>query len=156
VPRRRRQRWGIGDWFCVPLRDGSNSLGQVVEHRDLVFNSVLCAFFPARYREAEFHIDQESTDGALLSLLLVTRDLLDAGVWLVVAPGQPVEFSRHIDLAALRARRFVGVDIIGSGIIINFLEAYHGLYPWNGFHRPDYLDGLLISPDRKPANIVLK
>ena len=38
----------------------------------------------------------------------------------------------------------------------DFLSAYHKLLPWNHYHDPEYFDKLLISPDRKPLEVLLK
>lgn len=35
------------------------------------------------------------------------------------------------------------------------MEAYFGLYPWNGFYEKNYLDRLLVSPNKKPNQVLL-
>ncbi len=39
---------------------------------------------------------------------------------------------------------------------MKLVEAYFGLYPWNGFHDPNYLDGYLVSPEMKSKWAVYK
>jgi len=48
------------------------------------------------------------------------------------------------------------IKIVGSANIAEFLNAYYGLVPWDDWADPNYLDKLLISPDKKPKNIIFK
>jgi len=64
--------------------------------------------------------------------------------------------SRYAQIDDVRANGYVGVKVIGSGIITKFLEAYHSLYPWNGFARPDYLDSLLLRKEYKPKSVLIR
>jgi len=152
---KRRQVWKVGDVFVVPTSDGQAVLGQVIAHEPEVLNSVSSAFFDVR-------IDRDNNWVGILpiqkifSVLFVTRDLLDIGVWRVIGH-QPVRVARDLfPYERLRDRGFVGAKVIGSGIVREFLDAYYGLTPWDAWKEPDYLDHLLISPDKKPKSLVLK
>jgi len=156
MTKKSRHIWEPGDFFAIPLSDGSTAIGQVLGYEPEALNSAVCAFFARRC------VDQPSKRGApptkdeLVAVLFVTRDLLDSGTWQVIGRGAPLPTAPHIDLDVLRARRFVGVKVVGSGVANRLMDAYFGLYPWNGFAQPDYLDKLLISADRKPRNVLLK
>ena len=42
----------------------------------------------------------------------------------------------------------MGINTEGSAIIDDLLS-YFSLAPWDDWHDPEYLDKLLISPDKK-------
>lgn len=42
-------------------------------------------------------------------------------------------------------------DYFGIPIEDDFIKA-----PWDDWHDPEYLDKLLISPDKKPENLIYK
>ena len=50
----------------------------------------------------------------------------------------------------------IGINTEGSAIIDDFIKAYFSLAPWDDWHDPEYLDKLLISPDKKPENLIYK
>jgi hypothetical protein len=108
----------------------------------------------------------------LIAVLYVTRDLLDSGHWRVVPhqrAGLQQQLSeafyarfphlrwRHfVDIDELKPSGYIGLTIHGSANVTSFLNAFHKLSPWNDFFDPNYLDGLLISKDRKPTDLLLK
>lgn len=47
-------------------------------------------------------------------------------------------------------------DYFGIPIEDDFIKAYFSLAPWDDWHDPEYLDKLLISPDKKPENLIIK
>ena len=58
---------------------------------------------------------------------------------------------QFLNLEKLKKANFVGVKVIDSGIIIKFLNAFYGMFPWDHFHDPEYLDKLLVSSKLKPT-----
>lgn len=156
MAKKRKQSWEIGDYFLIPLADGSYSIGQVVGKEAEALNSAICAFFSLRFDSTSVKFNETLTDNDLISVLFVTRDLLDSGDWSVISTGNPIPIDTYLDLAAIRRSGFVGVKVIGSGVAMKFMDAYHCLYPWNGFYESDYLDKFLISKDKKPVRVLLK
>jgi hypothetical protein len=152
---KRRIKWLPGDNFLVPLEDGTYGRGQVLSYELHALNSALCAFSSIRHENVPAHLDTISEDN-LIAILFVTRDLLDSGRWHVVNNGPIILWEKFVDIRRMRDKGFVGVAIEGSRIVANFLSAYHKLVPWNVYFDPEYFDKLLISPDRKPANLLLK
>jgi hypothetical protein len=153
---KRRQAWSVGDVFLVENKDGLWTVGQIVGQETDVLNSVTCAFYDLRVRgESEGSLREFSLE-APFAVLFVTRDFLDAGVW-PVAGHQPIKLRKdQLPYEHLRERGFVGAKVIGTRIISEFLNAFYGLTPWDDWKDPTYLDGLLISPDRKPQGLVFK
>jgi hypothetical protein len=139
------------------LIDGSFSIGQVVNVESNMPNAPLCAFFKMKVATSSIHADCTLDDSVLIAVLFVTRDLLDKGSWQVFGSRlSKLKLSDYVDLEELRRNGYIGMQIIGSGIINKMMEAYFALYPWDGFSNPDYLDSLLVSIDRKPSNLILK
>jgi hypothetical protein len=154
---RKRQSWKLGDIFLVKLKDGTLVVGQVVGQERQVLNSVSCAFFDLRLTsEDDLVTVHELTDDKLIAVLFVTRDLLDNSAWRVVAHGAVTVPEAQLPNESLRASGFVGAKVRGSGIVEKFLNAFYALLPWDDWHNPAYLDDFLISPDKKPANLISK
>lgn len=79
-----------------------------------------------------------------------TRDLLNSGRWAIVdGEGADLPVSA-VPYEALRASGFIGARVYGSAIVEEFANAFYGLVPWDDWYIPDYLDQMLISPDKKP------
>lgn len=152
---KRKIKWQSGDNFLVLLKDGSFGQGQVLSYEAQAMNSVLCAFSSKRHVDLQENIDG-ITEESLIAVQFVTRDLLDRGRWQIVNNRPIIPWDKFIDIQAMRNKGFVGVAIEGSLIVANFLNAYHKLIPWNHYYDPAYFDKLLISPDRKPAGLLLK
>jgi hypothetical protein len=86
-------------------------------------------------------------------------DFHDDECWPVVGQAPVEELMMAFDVPTLRALRTgddIGAKILGSGIVMDLLDACLGLKPWDRFADPRYLNGLLVAPDRKPQTIVLK
>lgn len=152
---KRKIKWQSGDNFLVPLKDGSFGQGQVLSYEAQAMNSVICAFSSKHFVDLQEQIDGIS-EADLIAVQFVTRDLLDNGRWKVVNNRPIIQWEKLIDIQAMRSKGFIGVSIQGSLIMANFLNAYHKLIPWNHYYDPDYFDKLLISPDHKPAGLLLK
>jgi len=155
MAKKKKQTFEVGDYFTIPLTGGKYAIGQIVGVEPDALNSVICALFSQQRNFVPTSNNQDLADSDLVSVLFVTPDLLKSGDWCVVSHGQPFNVAPYIDVDALRDVGFVGVRVIGSWIVTKLLEAYFGLYPWNGFADPDYFDKLLVSEDRKPSIIKL-
>jgi len=140
----------------MPLLDGTFSLGQIIEIEPQALNSAICAYFARRANDFSLGVARELGKNDVVSVLFVTRDLLDSGDWRVFSEGKAIDATQYFPLDDLRRKGFVGTKVIGSGIANTLMNAYYGLHAWNSFHKPDYLDGLLVAPDRKPKSVMLK
>jgi hypothetical protein len=151
----RRQRWTPGAVFLVPLSDGNCAVGQVLRRTPGALNSVICAFYDFR-RHCTDSVDiSELSEKRLVAIQFTTPDLLDNSTWRVAGQGPVRHLDLRRDIETIESSDWVGAKVIGSGIIRKFLDAYYGLRSWNAWADPAYLDKLLISPDRRPVNVVL-
>ncbi len=144
-----RQIAKVGDVFWVPIDDGTFVLGQIVEIEKMALNSITCAFYDCRRAPNEEPLPVFSK---LISIQFVTKDLFNSGEWarqcnlpIYVQPSQ-------LPYRETKSKGWVGVKIIGSGIIRMFLSAFYGLRNWQEMKDPDYYQNLLLKDvDRKTA-----
>jgi hypothetical protein len=137
----------VGDVFAIPLPDGDQAIGQVVSDIQEL-GAVGCAFFALKVRPE----DRVPDLGNPISVLLTTQDLLQRRYWPVLE-SRPVGVPEaHFAWEDFRDKLWVGTVIRGSGIVREFMEAYHGFIPWNTMADPDYFTKLLIEGEVKPAS----
>lgn len=153
---RRRQKWQAADILTVPLQDESLVLGQVLRYTPEALNSALCAFFRDRLPAGteQVPIGALSVD-SVICVCHVTRESLDRHFWKIISSSKDLAEAVLEAFDFLLPRDLVGTRILGSGILEKFLNAYHGLYPWDSMFEPDYFDKLLVSPSLKPPHAVL-
>lgn len=150
----KRQTWKSGDVFLVPNCDGKFSVGQVIALETRTLRSASCAFFDQRVATVEEGRTVRPDLARCFSTLLVTPDGLSSGVWPVVGHA-PLEIPPKLyPCEELLAKRKPGARVHGTGIVNEFLDAFHALRPWDDWARPDYLDALLLSRDKKPPNLI--
>lgn len=149
----KRSYFNEGDYFSIPLVDGSECIGQVLSIEPKALNSVVCSIYADRYSNeiAEWTLPKQ-----LISVQFVTPDLLKSGVWKILGNDQILKGMKFAELEMCRNNKFVGTKIRGSGIIKKLLEAFHGLRPWDSFHDPAYLDKLLLSGVARPDKVILE
>ena len=141
----------------VPQQDGHCSVGQIVRTVPTPLGSVIAAFYNLREHEVPDQVaDLDLVEERLISILFVLPGLLKSGVWKVIGEQLPRHLDRMTLLTVLEKRRFVGAEVIGGGIVRQFLDAYFGLAAWDDWADPAYLDGLLLSPDKRPVNLIFK
>lgn len=155
-PRRKREVFEGTDCFAVRLADSTYAIGQVLGRERDAMDSILCAFSTEHMRELPTRGSSFDLADKIIAVLFVTPELLDSGAWSVIGPGRLLDPERYIPLRMQRKARFIGTTIVGAGNVKCLLDAYHGLYPWNGFAIPNYLDGLLLSPELKPKDVVYR
>jgi len=153
-----KKKWKVGDLFVVQTSDGKFVLGQIVGREASAMNSISVAFFDRRLDSPNEAVNAAASVNAndAFAILFVTRDQLDSGKWQLVGCLEPIIPQAMLPYENLRQTGFVGAKIIGSGIANKFLDAFYALRPWDAWHNPNYLDGLLISPAKKPANLIYK
>lgn len=157
MAKREKQKWAVGDVFLVETVDGLAAVGQIVGQEKSVLNSVSCAFFDVRINAAHEVTAISDLDASqIFSVLFVTKDLLDEGVWRVVG-------NRPVDILVwqkpyeqLRKNDWVGAKVIGSNIVTEFINAFYALVPWDDWKNPAYLDQLLVSPGKKPKQLLFR
>lgn len=150
-----KQTWKASDVFLIPNADGQFTPGQVIAHEKRTLHSASCAFFDQRVASLDEARTLKLDLTKCFSALLVTPDGLDEGVWPVVG-NQPIvlpkKFWPYDELLSKKKR---GAIVEGSGIVNDFLDAFYALRAWDDWFKPDFLDGMLLSPEKKPKNLML-
>jgi len=88
--------------------------------------------------------------------LLDGEHALGQGTWPVIGFETLPDIERVFKLNAAKANNFENVQIQDPAIIEAFVNACHGLYPWDAFPDPDFFDNLLIKKDARPATAKMK
>lgn len=120
-------------------------------------NVVSCAFYDVRISCEQATVPRfDLPVRHLIAVLSVSREHLDFGKWRVV-DHQPVSPDPEMwPNEEFRSARWIGAKIYDAAIAEKLLNAYNGLVPWDDWHDPEYLDKLLVSPDRKPKHVLRK
>ncbi len=151
----RSVKWMEGSIFRVPQSDGVSSVGQVLRHVPEALNSVICSFHDRRIPSTISVAADQLAAKELISIQFTTPDLLKSGIWELAGHGTPQGLDRMPGLRTLEDANFVGAKVVGSGIMMEFLDAFYGLRPWDDYADPKYFDKLLSPGLKRPAHVVL-
>jgi hypothetical protein len=151
-----KQSWKSGDIFLIPNSDGGFTAGQVLAYETRTLHSASCALFDQRVQSIDDGKSLTLERSKCFAALLITPESLDKGLWPVVSHQQVVLPKALHPFEKLLQKTKIGARVHGSGIVQEFANAYYALRPWDDWYRPDYLDGMLISPAAKPKNLIFK
>jgi len=154
MSKRRKHNWSVGDVFAVKQEDGRYSLGQVLDQT--MTNVISCAFLDIRLAAVEEFCEAAVLPERVMSAVSTTREQLDSGDWVVVGSVPLLLPRSQWPNEEFRNDDWVGAETHGSAIVDEFLNAFHGLVPWDDWYDPGYLDTFLLSPDKKPKNLLFK
>jgi hypothetical protein len=156
-PKKRIAPWSPGDYFLIPLADGSRGIGQVL---NLMMDNIVSIAITDRRIDADSPAGSISVGGEaappgdVVSAIATWRDPLDEARWPIVGHGTLLIPREQWPNEEFRARNWVGAKHYNTPLVEEFLSAFHALKPWDAWHDPAYLDKLLISPSKKPAELV--
>jgi len=155
MPRgRKKLEWSTGDFFTVPLKDGSRVVGQAL---DLMMpNIVSVALTDVRLKEGE-SLPDPSLIGRehVVAALSTWRDPLDSGHWPIVGHKTPVLQRKEWPNEQYRSKNWVGAKHQNTAVVEAFLNAYHGMSVWDAWYDPLFFDKLLFDGTKRPPNVVL-
>lgn len=137
--------------FSIPLENGRYACGQIVGQEKEALNSVVCVLFETIIESNDNLATKNFCKDDVISIVFTTRDVLDNGVWQVLGNFAIVEAGQNEILRNARSQKFIGTDVVGSGNVMKFINAFHGFYPWNAMHDSKYFDKFLITSLKKPA-----
>lgn len=147
--------WHNGDVFVVKLKDGTYSVGQILEL--LMSNIVSCAFFNERYSCIENVTIHNLCDiHNLISLISCSREQLDYDIWQIIG-NKPIEINKKaFPNEQFRNNGWIGTKSYDAAIVEEFIDAYYALVPWDDWYDPNFLNELLIDVSKRPSNIIYK
>jgi hypothetical protein len=152
MTRRIRIKWSFGDLFAVPLKDKTYGLLQVVDL--MMTNVVYVAIFNKKTEQHHGTISMSVDD--IISLIAITKEGLDFGYFNLVGNTKLYVNKNDFNNEKFASKGYVGAKIYDYGLVIDFLNAYHGLEYWDNWINPNYLDDFLIDLGKKPKYLKLK
>lgn len=150
----KKHAWQSGDVFGVPMPNAKYGLGQIISLEKECMDSVVCAFFENVMSEPGEKIGLYAPE--IISIQFVTKDSLARGIWRYFWTELPLVEDFVHELESVRGSEYVGVKIRGSGIMQNFLSAYHGLSYWDEYADKQLFDKLLLPSRLRPVCVIFK
>lgn len=147
--------WQPNDVFAVPLLNGNYAIGHILDQR--LMNAVRIALYDETIKDLDnIELKGLINNDDLISLIEVTREQLDYGVWKTIGNKQtniPIEKYAN---EQFRTNKWINSIVRDAAIAEDFLNAYHGFLPWDKYYDPNYFDKILISPSKKPRHLIYK
>ena len=95
-------------------------------------------------------------DVNLISLIEVTREQLDYGVWTILGNKQTIIPIEKFANEEFRNNKWINSITHDAALAEDFVNSYYGFLPWDDWYKPDYLDEYLVNADKKPNNLLYK
>lgn len=128
------------DHIAIPLLDGRNGLAQVArieQDRALIFLTQIATTLDAEINP----IPQD----AVIASVVVSPSTLTPDQWPVIGYDAVPRIPRYTQLDLANA------DQTDPAIAEALVNAFHGLFPWDGFPDPDYFAQFLRDPNFRPT-----
>lgn len=153
--RRKKLNWKPNEVFAIPLMNGKYATGHILDQR--MINTVRIAIYDELIKEIDT-IDLSTLINAedLISLIEVTREKLDSGVWPIIGTKDNVIPIDKFPNEQYRANKWINSLVYDAGLAEDFINAYYALTPWDDWYDPNYLNKFLISLSKKPNNLLYK
>lgn len=140
------------DFFAIPLLDGGHALGQVVEVKDCPPDAAFCALSLRRVTPGATQAPLRLDD--ITAIVFVGTAHLTDGTW----PLLGFDTLPHTDgLVSFRQTRRAWqmaddpATLMASPALIEaFVNACHGLLPWDYFPDPQIFDRILARKGTRP------
>ena len=142
------------DVFAIPLNNGQYAIGHILDQH--MVNTVRIALYSEVTENLEIDLASLTDDKNLISLIEVTREQLDYGVWKIIGNKQtsiPIEKYANEEF---RTNNWINSVVRDAALAEDFINSFHGLLPWDDWYDPNYLDRYLIYPSKKPSNLMYK
>ncbi len=119
------------DFFRVPLLNGRYAIGQVFETEGTPDNSVFCGL-SNRVTDATTQV-LPFIPLDILAFCMIAPDHLNNQTWPLAGFDQIPIVSLFYDFEQQRRLQFPDTPVHDPAVIEAFLNAWHGLYPWDAF-----------------------
>lgn len=123
--------WAQADYFRVPLLDGQFGIGQVFERDHTPNGSAFCGLTILK-TDAAAQISPIIPIQIAAFVFLDPAHLTD-GTWALAGFDQIPKYDFFFDFPAQQQAGFPDVTVHDPAVIEAFLNAWHGLYPWDAF-----------------------
>lgn len=150
--------WHERDYFLVPLENGENGIGQVLKKENEWYTIKVILFdVKVKDEKAALSAIKKVTEENIFTATTIDRGYIDEKRWKVIKKSNNLKLHYDEDKyeKLIKDNDFDGYRT--PAIIARFCNAYYGLDSWDIPYQPkDYLDKLLISPDKKPKGVVYR
>ena len=146
--------WKQNDVFVIPLKNKYYAVGHVLDQR--MVNTVRVALYSEVITDFDFDLASITDIKNLISLIEVTREQLDYGVWKIIGNKHTSIPTEKYANEHFRKNKWINSITHDAALAEDFINSFHGLLPWNDWHNPNYLDDYLIEPSKKPTNLMYK
>jgi hypothetical protein len=123
---RAKKAFQAEDLVCIPSEKGMFYLGHVAEDVREEIGAVLLVVYDIAASTQEELSKIDPARLSVISMSLVTPELLERGVWKVIDRGMRLDYPYREMLRVLRENQFVGAVIIGAGLAAEYLDTYYG------------------------------
>lgn len=156
---RKKQKWQVGDYFGIPIEDDFLAIGQILGKYDWIGVACLITKMKISSKNLPLYEDIKIDKNDIIAAMFITEESLDKGFWTIIQQGivnKNILKQYFPNIVLIEQGNIIGINTEGSAIIDDFIKAYFSLAPWDDWHDPEYLDKLLVSPDKKPENLIYK
>lgn len=140
-----KQNWNAGDVFSIVASEQALAKGTVLLRPDDMRSQALVGI-----SVLDAKIDQQTNENDFIAVLFITNENLNSGRWPILDRIEPIDISTYVDLAEIRKNGWIGVRVIGGGIVEEFAEACIGELPWDSYADPEYFSKLMLPSAQKP------
>jgi len=133
--------------FGIPLADGSFGIIQAIDI--MLVNVIYIAVFSDRYEYLPSNIISLKNDN-LISLQATWKQDLNNGSWANICTIEPAVKKVDFPNEKFSESGYVGAKHASGGMFNRFLNAYHGIEPWNVMADERYWDTYLNVGKSRP------
>lgn len=148
--------WDQADFVALPLHDGGQSLAQIVEVRDCPPDAAYIALTLRRVTDPIPPLTLED----ITALLFTGTAHLANGTWPVLGfdtlPATDALVSFKQTRRAWQMADTPATMIADPVLVECFVNACHGLLPWDHFADPAIFDRMLARKGQRPPAAILK
>lgn len=119
------------DYFLVPLLSGAYAVGQVLETDKTPDASLFCALTHRTAVKGDAIAPLVPLD--ITAFCLVAPNLIADGTWPIAGFDQIPKYDFFFDFAQQHLLGFPNIPVHDPAVIEAYLNAWHGLYPWDAF-----------------------
>jgi hypothetical protein len=152
--RRKKIIWKQNDVFVIPLKNYHYAVGHVLDQR--MVNTIRIALYSEVIKNMDVDLANLIDERNLISLIEVTREQLDYGVWKIVGNKQTSILVERYANEQFRTNKWINSIVHDAALAEDFINSFHGLLAWDDWYNPNYLDDYLIDPSKKPNNLIYK
>ena len=146
--------WQQADHLHIPLLNGEVAVAQVIEVSDRPDHAALCAL--TGRKSAAGAPSMPISLSEVLAVQFISRPEDQASRWPIVGFEQIPPIQKVFDLQHHLIMEFADLEPQDPALIEAFVNACHGLYPWDGFPDPDLFSNMLLTPAAKPEAALFK